>query len=191
MEGPRLRNCSVTAQDNVVEPLHGTVELELELASVFFGETVGRLHVAHPVDPAGHCVKSLVVRRKVWVDLQCLLNVSERWQQFVDRADVERDDVHRSDKLRCDIKDPLRQVSVRLLAVVVRLARLEQCFGRLAVLDAVHFHESVQPHKVLDRLLAELVLVVECAELIVVLRTRDFPRSVSELLHEPPSFKQE
>ena len=103
-----------------------------------------------------------------------MLHVSEQRQEVVDSADVKSKRVLRRNKLRRDVEHSLCQVPVRLLASVVRLASLEERLRRLAVLDVVLVHEGVKARESLNRLLTQLVLVQQGAELTVVLGTAHF-----------------
>ena len=66
----------MTTQDDIVESLHSSVQLELHLTSVFFSKLLVRLHCAHFVDPGSHSIEALVVRGQVWVVLERLLHIS-------------------------------------------------------------------------------------------------------------------
>ena len=67
----------MAAQNYVVKPLHGTIQLKFELSRVIFAQIVGGLHSAHFVHPGGHSYQSLVVARQVGVVLKGLLHVTE------------------------------------------------------------------------------------------------------------------
>ena len=173
---------SVSTKNNVVEALHGSVKLELQLACILLTELLRRLHRAHLIDPIGHRLQTLVVRRHVRIVCQCLLHVSESGQKLIHRSDVKSQNIGRRNELGGNVEDALRQVPIRLLTLVIRLACLEDSQGRLAVLNVVHGHELVQTGEVVDRLRAQLVLVQQGAELVVVLCTLHLAIHVSELL---------
>ena len=119
----------MTAQDDVIEALHRAVDLELELASVFLTELLCSLHRAHLVDPVGHSLQSLVVSWHVWIILQCLLHITKRWQQLINRSDVQSENISRRNELGRDVEDALGQVSVCFFASVVRLACFQERLG--------------------------------------------------------------
>lgn len=171
----------MAAQDCIIEALHGAIKLKLELSSVLLVQLLRCFHRAHLGYPGLQHFEALVVRGQIWIVLEGLLHIAKGRQQLVDHSDVKCKDVHWGNEFSSDIEDALRQVPICLLTTVVGGASLEQTLGGLAMLDIVHLHEGVQGES-LHTLRTQLVLMVEGAELGVVLRTRHLSRCVREFL---------
>ena len=173
---------SMTAQDDIVESLHSTIKFEFHLSGIFLCNFLMRLHCANFVNPSGHSVQSLVVCGQIWIVLESLLNISQCWQKLISWANVQRKHILRCNELCRNIKHSLGQVSVCFFTFVIRLASFEEWLGRLAVLDVILVHEGVEAGKILNRLRAQLVLMEQWAELIVIFGTWNFAWGVRKLL---------
>ena len=172
----------MTAEDDIIEALHSTIEVELKLASIFIIELIRCLHSAHFVNPFRDSSETLIVCWQVGVVLQSWLDILERRHQLIHWLDVKGEHIAWCDELSGDIEDSLSQVSISLFTSVVGLASLEEGLGWLAMLNIVLVHEGVKACETLNRLLTKLVLMKESAELGVVLRSSDFAWGVCEFL---------
>ena len=111
----------MTTENDILEPLHVTIKLELQLASIFLTKLFTRTHSAHFVDPFSHHSKTTIPRGQVRISLQSTLNLAQGRQELINGANVKRENVHRRDEFRRDIENSLGQVSVGLFASIVRL----------------------------------------------------------------------
>ena len=116
----------MAAKYDIIESLHSSIELKLQLSSIFLRNLLMSLHSAHLVHPYGDCGQSLVVSGKVRVSLESLLHITQRWQQVINRFDVQGEHVDWCDELGRDIEDALRQVSVCFFSTIVRLTTLQE-----------------------------------------------------------------
>ena len=164
----------MTAQNDILEPLHITIELELQLASIFFAKFFTSTHCAHFVDPFRHHSEPTISRRKIRISLQSALNFAQGRQELVNRADIKSKDVHRCDEFRCDIEYSLGQVSVSLLSSIIRLSRLKKLFRLLAMLDIVLYYKVINSSETFNRLRTEYELMMQAAELTVILWSHYF-----------------
>ena len=73
----------MAAKDDIIESLHGSIELELDLSGILVSDLFRGSHRFHLSHPVGHCRQALVVSREVWVRLQSLLHVTQGWQQLI------------------------------------------------------------------------------------------------------------
>ena len=172
----------MTAQNDILEPLHIAIELELQLASIFFTKLFTSTHSAHFVNPFRHHGKSTIPRWKIRISLQSTLNLAQGRQELVHRADIKCKDVHRCDELRCDIENSLSQVPVGLLASIIRLSWLKKLFCLLAMLDIVLYYKVVYSSETFNRLWTENELMMQTAELTIVLWSHYFSWHVCVLL---------
>ena len=172
----------MTAQNDILEPLHITIELELQLASIFFAKFFTSTHSAHFVDPFRHHGKPTISRRKIRISLQSALNLAQGWEELVNRADIKCKDIHRCYEFRCDIENSLSKIPIGLLSSIIRLSWLKKLFRLLAMLDIVLYYKVIYSSETFNRLRTEYELMMQAAELTVVLWSHYFSWHVCVLL---------
>ena len=97
----------MAAKNDIIEPLHCTIKLKLQLSRVLVADFFRRLHCAHLVHPCCHCGQTLVIGWKIRVCRQGLLHVAKSWQKVIYRLDIEGQYIDWCNELGGNVEDSL------------------------------------------------------------------------------------
>jgi hypothetical protein len=109
------------------------------------------------------------------------LHISDSWSHLIDACHTEGEHIVGHDKLSCNVKNSLLQVTAQFFALVVGFACHDSLFGRLAVFQIIFSHERINPDEIRDGLLAHRELMQQQSELFVIVGSCHFAIHVSEL----------